>query len=211
MSRQQVGLRAPQPGDAEQVPVTGRRRPLYRACANTHPQPWWFSSRDTDDPGRFDLERPHGTCYWALSAGAAVVEAATDPDQIDPPVLTVAALQRLVVWRADQVPAARSRLADTTVRSVPGLTDELGTVVPYTLPWLWADAFFAAGRSGVLYRGRFAMEESMALFGTSGQPTDGPDAERRAALSHVNELPPAFRAGIGTVGSLDQLERAPAP
>jgi hypothetical protein len=30
--------------------------------------------------GRFDLERPHGTCYWGLTAAAAIIETTTDPD-----------------------------------------------------------------------------------------------------------------------------------
>ena len=126
-------------------------------------------------------------------------------------MLSIAALQRLAVWRADAVPAVRSKLADTTRASVPTLTAELATVVPYTLPWLWADAFAAAGRNGLLYRARFANDEAVALFGSSGVPEDAPASDRGAAADHFDDLPPAFRVGVGTVGNLDDLPRGPAP
>lgn len=212
MSRQQLGLRAPRPGDVSHVPSTSRHRPLHRACASHRKHPWWFSSRDTTaDPGRFDLQAGSGTCYWALSPAAAIIEKTSDPDQIDSPVLTLHALGRLRVWTAADVPAARSRLADTTVASVPGLTDEIGTVVPYHLPWAWADAFEADDRHGVVYRARFAKEESVALFGTAGAQPDEPAAVPASAITHFNDLPAGFREGVGTVGDFDSLPRGPAP
>lgn len=212
MARQRPGLRPPVPGDGAKVPTTGRRRPLWRACSATHPQPWWFSSRDqATDPGRFDLVRPGGTCYWALSAAGAVLEATADPDQLDPPVMTIHALAQLKVWRAGSVRMARSGLADTTRPSVPRLTGELGTIVPYDLPWQWADEFAHHERSGIVYRARFSLDESVALFGPSGIPPDPPAADRGPATAIVAQLPPAFRAGIGTVGALDALPRATAP
>lgn len=196
------------------MPSTGRRRPLWRACHRRHPQPWWFSSRtENADPGRFDLEAPRGTVYWALSPAAAVIEATSDPDQVDTPVVTLEALARLSVWRAGDVTQARSRLADTTRPSVPTLTVEIGTIVPYAIPWAWADAFDSDGRNGMLYRTRFAMEESVALFGPARAPSanEKPTVQRTSALEHVDALPPGFRAGVGSVGTLDHLPRAPAP
>lgn len=100
MTRQQPGLGAP--ADVTQVPDAELAPPLWRAVADRHPHPWWYASRDrTADPGRFDLRHPHGTCYWAGAPATAIIEATVDPDQTDPPVSTIAALQRLNVWRCD--------------------------------------------------------------------------------------------------------------
>lgn len=212
MARQRPALQPPRPGDVTRVPSTGRRRPLWRACARHHPRPWWFSTRtDNLAAGRFDLESPRGTCYWALSPAAAIIEATSDPDQAVLPVVTLGALARLSLWHAVDVARARSRLADTTRPSVPTLTAEIATIVPYTLPWVWADAFDADGRHGVLYRARFAIEESVALFGPMGTADDMPAARRTSALEHIDELPPGYRVGLGTVGRLDELPRGPAP
>lgn len=212
VARQRVGLRLPRQDDAGDVPSSSRRRPLWRACAARHAQPWWHATRTGNAaPGRFDLELPRGTAYWALSPSAAIIEATTDPDQEEPSVLSIDALQRLAVWRAEDVPGARSRLADTTRASVPTLTAELATVVPYTLPWAWADAFDADGRHGVLYRARFALDDAVALFGPAGVPEVAPAAVRGPASGHYDELPPGFRSGVGTVGDLGTLPRAPAP
>jgi hypothetical protein len=212
MSRQRIGLRPPRHSDALAVPTTGRRRPLWRAGDRRQLQPWWFSTRTGNpDPGRFDLEDPRGTSYWALSPATALIEKVADPDQGDPPVVTLKALDRLVVWRTDRVRQARSKLADTTRASVPTLTGELATIVPYILPWTWADAFHAAGNNGILYQARFALDESVALFGPKGAPDAAPGAEPTPALEHYDSLPPGFRAGIGTVGRLEDLERAPPP
>ncbi len=134
------------------------------------------------------MKKPRGTCYWALSAAAAIIETTNDPDQVDPPVLTVAALERLVVWSATDVPHARSKLADTTRPSVPTLTAEIGTVVPYTLPWAWADAFDADGRRGLIYHSRLGMDESVALFGDAGNDLGTP-ATPQSALEYHDALP----------------------
>lgn len=212
MTRQRTGLRAPRGDDVAGVPTTWRRRPLYRAVGDHYGQPWWYSTRTANpDPGRFDLLDPHGTCYWALSPAAAIIEKTTDPDQAEPAVLTIGALGRLTVWEAADVPAARSKLADTTRPSVPGLTAEIATIVPYALPWAWADGFHSAGRNGIVYYARFAMDESVALFGDAGIPAEPPAAAPSAAMSHFDRLPAGFRAGVGTVGDLETLERAPAP
>ncbi|CAN5411287.1 hypothetical protein BH23ACT9_BH23ACT9_28440 [soil metagenome] len=193
--------------------TSGRRRPLWRASASEYARPWFYSSRDTAaDPGRFDLASPHGTCYWAVSAAAAVIEFTADPDALDPPALVAADLHDVALWVAHEVPAARSpRLADTTVASIQTLNGEIATIVPYDLPWQWADAFHADGRTGIVYRGRFASDDAVALFGLTGIPDDPPTAIRHAATDHIDELPPAFTAHIGSVGSITDYETAPPP
>lgn len=213
VSRQTSGLRAPRHGDAAAVPSTSRRRPLWRAVATEHDQPWFYSSRDTAaDPGRFDLSSPHGTCYWALSAAAALIEFTADPDALHPPALVVADLDDIALWVAEDVGAARSpHLADTTLASVPTLTAEIATIVPYDLPGQWADAFHADGRTGILFRGRFASADAVAVFGASGIPEDPPLATRHATTDHIDELPPAFTTHIGRIGTLSDFGRAPAP
>lgn len=209
MSRQQPALGTPDPVTIGQVPMTRRRRPLWRACPAGRASPWWFSTRDQNPaPGRFDLADGRGTSYWALTAAGAILEATADPDSEEPPVISTAALSALEVWAAADVPAARSRLADTTRASVPGLTGELATHWDYTRTWPWADAFDAAGYTGILYRGRFAQDEAVALFGPAGLDADPPHAARRRALDHARELPPAM---VATVGDLDMLEAAPEP
>lgn len=213
MARQRSGLRPPLPHDAAAVPTVSRRRPLWRACAKDHAQPWWFSCRDANPAaGRFDLSGDRGTAYWAMTPAAAIIEATADPDQLEPPVLSVEAFGNVIVWQAEHVPAARTKkLADTTVASVPRLTGELSTIVPYHLCWEWADAFDAAGCSGILYRSRFGLDESIALFGPAGEPVRPPAAVPTRAVRYYLDLPPAFRQGISSIGRLDQFEQAPPP
>lgn len=126
-------------------------------------------------------------------------------------MLSSKALAELSVWRAEQVPAARRRLADVTVASVPGLTTEVSTTVPYTLTWQWADALHEVGNSGMLYTARFGMDEAVALFGPAGVPADAPAATRAAAVTHLASLPGEFLSGVGDVGVIGQLERATGP
>jgi hypothetical protein len=166
--------------------------------------PWWFSTRDHNPhPGRFDLAGGRGTSYWALTPAGAILEATADPDQEDPAVISLAALGALAVWEADTVPAARSRLADTTRPSVPGLTGELGTECNYQATWPWADAFDAAGYTGILYRARFALAEAIAIFGPAGLAPNPPTAHKHRALDHAGELPPGMVATLGVLTTLD--------
>lgn len=213
MARQATGLRRPKEGDAGSVPSTRRWRPLWRACGRTHPQPWFFSARGAaTDPGRFDLTVPAGTCYWALSPAAAIIETTADPDALDPPAIAVSDLARLTIWETRDVPQARRRrLADLTVASLPHLTAEIATVVPYALAWMWTDAFHADGRSGICYRGRFSNDEAVALFGPSGIPDDVPQAIPTPATAHYDDLSDGFKALITPTGDLDAFQRGLSP
>jgi hypothetical protein len=216
MARQAPGLRAPTPGDVSHVPRVDRDGPWQRCVDNHHPQPWYFSSRDTaTDPGRFDLATPNGTCYLAATPAAAIIERVADPDTDDPAPVTAAALAALRVWsgRLDD----GHGMADTTVASVPRLTAEVATVVPYDLPHAWADALAADGAAGLLYRARFASDQAVALFGRAGfpdpnAPGDLRDRGRlrsRPATDHLASLPPAFRGDA--VASLDAFDTGRPP
>lgn len=210
MTRQQPGLRAP--ADVTLVPDADLAPPLWRAVANRHPHPWWYASRDrTADPGRFDLRHPHGTCYWAGAPETAIIEATVDPDQTDPPVITIAALQQLNVWRCDDQHVADGRLADVTIASVPELTAEISTIVPYTLPWQWADALHADARAGIAYTARLGMGSAIARFGEHGAPADPLDSHASPGTTHIADLPDGYRVGISTPGTLASFPRATPP
>lgn len=81
-------------------------------------------------------------------------------------------LEAITVW-SGRVSAAVN-LADVTVASVPELTAEIATIDDYRLPWQWADALHGDGRGGIVYRGRFAQSECVALFGPASVPTAVP-------------------------------------
>lgn len=215
-SRPQVGLRSPRPGDAGAVPRVVRDGPWHRCVDQRHQQPWWFSTRTgTDDPGRFDLQSPAGTCYLAASQVAAILEVCADPDAADPPPPTTRLIAALLVWSGRLHEG--SGLADTTVASTPRLTVELSTVVPYDLPHEWADALAGDGAAGLIYTARFGSDAALALFGREGPPDpDVPDDPRNAgvltptpAADYAADLPlamrpvPALNAG--------EYDRAPPP
>jgi hypothetical protein len=193
-----------------------REGPWYRCVDDDHAQPWWFSARDTTpDPGRFDLRAPRGTCYLAENPAGAIIERVAEPDADDPAPVTVDALSALRIWSGQLDDG--SGLADTTVASVPRLTGELATIVPYDLPHAWVDALDGSGASGILYRARFASVSAVGLFGPAGAPepddTDDPrhrgTFRRAPATAFLADLPPAFRGDA--VDGIDGFVRGPAP
>lgn len=216
MTRQRVGLRAPREGDPAQLPRIHDDGPWHRCIDGRHAQPWWFSTRtDNNDPGRFDLPTPSGTCYLAGDPAAAIIERCAEPDADDPPPPTTRMLAGLRVWSGTLDDG--SQLADTTRASVPRLTAELATVVPFDLPHAWADAMALAGARGLLYTSRFASELALALFGLAGAPDPNDRNDPRSAgalrpsgaLDHLDELPPALRAVA--VEDLDGFTPGPSP
>jgi hypothetical protein len=82
-------------------------------------------------------------------------------------------------------------VADTTARAAVdhGVTRELATVVPYSLPQQWAAALNRHGHAGVRYGARFAPApgpNAIALFGTAGlgdRPTDPDPVPGRIAAT----------------------------
>ncbi len=215
MSRQHPALRGPSGVDLTQVPDADRtHEPLHRAVASRHSQPWWFSSRTVtgDDAGRFDLGGTRGTCYFASTPVGAILERVADPESDDPPLVSTRTLAQMAVWHG-RVPFAR-RLADVNVASVPQLTGEISTTEDFTLTWAWADALRAAERHGIMYRGRFAQEECVALFGDQGgRPDDRPPAplQRTPAVRFELELPPSWRAAVSRPPTTAESTQATLP
>lgn len=188
MTRQRSALRAPTVAALARIPeVRVGTTVFHRATWDRH-GPWWFATR-SDDPaaaGRFDLQRPRGTCYLADDPVAAVVEKLTDPDDLDR-LVSRAELERVVVWsgRLDRPPT----VADTTARS-SRVPKELGTIVPFDLPWTWADALDAAARNGVLSWLRLDPTGSrgLAVFGPAGACDARPALTAAPATAWADEL-----------------------
>nr|WP_221195334.1 RES family NAD+ phosphorylase [Hoyosella altamirensis] len=161
----------PPPGDRDlstfpQYRLT-RARTLYRAHRRDL-SPWWFSS---SGEGRFDLEAPRGTCYLAFDPCTAVRETAgTTLVQLG--VVSAEFANTRVVSKL-RAPATK-RLANTCREQAAsyGLTRELGTTTPYTVPREWAAAF-AKNFAGIVYQSRFTTgaSQAIALFSNAGRGT----------------------------------------
>jgi hypothetical protein len=156
----------------------GADAPLFRAHS-AGLGPWWFGN---DGGGRFDLSAPRGTCYVATTAVAAVRErlgvvlggATTVPSAL----LDGAVVSRLRLPQECRVADLQaSRAADF------GVTRELETMVPYTVPQAWAHAFADVDLDGVRYAPRFTTGPALAvaLFGEAGDAGWPADAEPLAA------------------------------
>lgn len=213
MSRQRRALRGPRGVDIGKVPIADRSdTTLFRAVAADRPQPWWLSNRARSGrgAGRFDLGGSRGTCYLSSTPVGAILERVGDPQADEQPLVSTRTLEAMAVWHGN-VPSA-DKLAD--VPSVPQLTGEISTVEDYTLTWEWADAFDRAGHRGVLYRGRFAQAECVALFGEAGAGDAGTQParlDRTPAVAYELELPPAWRAAVTRPPTAAESPQAPAP
>lgn len=135
---------------------------LLRVCRSGNTT-WWFSS---DGSGRFDLAPPHGTCYLATDAYAAVREAS----RLGPVTPQWVAAREL---RTVSPPDPHVRLAATTRQAAGayGVTTELVTVLPYDLPRRWASAFRGHGFGGIRHELRHDQRprpSGVALFGPAG-------------------------------------------
>ena len=149
----------------QQLPSQLFRIAFHRDRAGELNSPWRFSSVP---PGasRFDLPLPQGTCYWSDRRYGAFVEVFRRSPLVDRTDVT-----RRRLFTA--VPPSSLRLADTTARAAyaHGLTGELSTVAPYTLPQAWARALSAArfaGMVGFCRHDPSLSARNVALFGPSG-------------------------------------------
>lgn len=141
---------------------------VYRSHAKEN-GPWWFASLPADEPGRFDLHSPAGTCYVGLDEGTAVLER-FGPELHDQGwVFEESALGAAVteLELAEDVHAA-----DTAhQRAASWITRELASIDDYELARRWAAKFFAAGFEGLHYQSRFTTGSdqcALALFGDAG-------------------------------------------
>lgn len=149
-------------------PQAGHVPELHRL--SEWPAVWWYASVDAverDGGGRFDLERPHGTCYVAESLDGALVAK-----------LLRARSKIVVAERLDELVHAT-----VTVRTTPptadltapqatgfGLNAEVHATLDYRTPRRWARALRRAGWRGVRYllRGDPTASPGRALFGRAG-------------------------------------------
>lgn len=131
---------------------------------------WYFSS---DGGGRFDLAPPNGTCYLATDEYAAIREAS----RVGP-----VSMEWVKAREIRTIEAPEGHFAQISHRRAGrfGLTNELVTITPYTLPQQWAAAFHARGHAGIRHflrhdqRGRAS---GVSVFGPGG-PGEGADSAR---------------------------------
>jgi hypothetical protein len=159
---------------------------------------WWFSS---DGSGRFDLDPPHGTCYFATDAFAALREA-TRTGPVSPGWIADRELRHV------DPPDPKARLAAVTRAKAAafGLTTELATITPNELLRAWAAAFWQAGFAGIRHELRHdprARPSGVSLFGPSGDarwPGDRRQSIHRADLDgagvEVIDIPPSAAVTI---------------
>ncbi|OUS89496.1 RES family NAD+ phosphorylase [Rhodococcus sp. NCIMB 12038] len=149
--------------------------------------PWWFSS---SGGGRFDLTPPRGTCYVAFDELTAIREAVGEALATTGIISETFAAERQLSTLT--VPHAHN-VADTCADAAAdfGLTRELSSMTPYSVPQEWAAAFDAVSFTGLRYQTRFTTGPSanaVALFGEAGEadwPTDpSPEPLTVAALRH---------------------------
>src|SRR5689334_10891767 len=117
--------------------------PLFRVVRKGR-NPWWFGSAMT---GRFDLTEPDGTCYLASDPVSAILEL-IGPDIESGAVSSDFFRERRL--RELRVPE-EIELSDLTSRRASGfgITSEIGSLVPYTIPQAWAARLRAEGSGGV--------------------------------------------------------------
>lgn len=167
MSRAEPALPAPSAlGGFPRWRLTTRR--ALKRGHRTKRGAWWFASSGS---GRFDLPEPQGTCYLALDTPTAIREAVGERLTALGVIDYGFAAERCV--SSLHVPRSHA-LADACHVSAAdyGVTRELSTITPYTLPQKWADAFNASKCAGIRYQTRFttgAAPNAVALFGQAGE------------------------------------------
>jgi hypothetical protein len=189
MSRQTPALAAP-PSDLTDFPT----RPCTGTWFRAHSAglgSWWYAH---DGEGRFDLTAPNGTCYLGSHVEVAVRERLGET-LVNAGSISAVEADRMVVARL----GLDTTVADTTDQAATryGITRELGTITPYTLPQQWAAALHAAGHAGLAYWPRFSVggdRYAVGLFGPAGtdnqaaddpDPINGPDACHQTGIAVI--------------------------
>lgn len=132
--------------------------------------PWWFGSSGR---GRFDLGPPRGTCYLGLDYLVGLLECigGSETLTVNGLVIEEDVLRSLVLWSVRYPsPLSAADLVDVRARGL-GVTNELCSMTPYTIPQQWAEALADAGHQGILYRTRFDVRPAaggVAIFGQAG-------------------------------------------
>lgn len=183
MSRVRVVQAAPAVA-LDRFPTHTHRSAIYRVARHW---PWWFC---TCGECRFDLDRTdprgNGTLYAGTDCVTGVLE--TIGPEMQGGVIAREFLTSRAVW--ELIYDRPVRLADLTDRTAIafGVTNELGSMVPYTVPQAWAAAFVDLGLDGISYRTRFntAPEATgVALFDEAGSHPDWPAVSVGAADGEV--------------------------
>ncbi len=147
--------------------------------------PWWFSSTG----GRFDLPSPQGTCYLANQQDGALLEligpSLASTRRVDVSVLEGRVISELTI-------PIEVRGADISTRSAGtkfGVTSELPTMIPYSVPQAWARCLAKSGFGAIMHRLRFSPHNALglALFGVGGEPKDWPPPERSVSAVTLAE------------------------
>lgn len=186
VSRDCRALRPPGRRSLEGFPrwrLTSRRALIRGHLVGNNP--WWFAS---SGDGRFNLSPPHGTCHLALDRATAVRE--TVGERLATLGLVDEEFARQRYISTLRVPKSQL-LADTSHAAAAdyGLTRELVSMTPYSIPQSWARALHGTGFAGVRYQTRFttaSLPNAVALFGPAGERSwsvdDAPAAFAAAAL-----------------------------
>jgi hypothetical protein len=191
------------PGDLEGFPehALSPEVVLWR-IARAGRSPWWFGS---SLEGRFDLPEPAGTCYLAAEALGALLEV-IGPERRGG-LLARTFFEGRVLFGL-RVPEGR-RLADLTARTGVGygLTLEIHSLVPYTLPQAWAVALDGQGFDGLRYRARHDPGGgfAFALFGEHGVAPWPVDLEQAIGNALLQQLEESCGLRVLEVPRYDQL------
>ena len=132
--------------------------------------PWYFSSTDGPAPGRFDLARPRGTCYFASSAVGAWLEVFGGTGLVDAADVRRRALATAVRSGGDL------HLVDLASRraAAAGVSLDLSATDDYARPQQVArdaDERGAGGVRALLRRDPSGRSTNLALFGNAGAPS----------------------------------------
>jgi hypothetical protein len=151
--------------------------------------PWWFSS---DGSGRFDLRQPHGTCYLASDAEAAVRERWGE-DLLAFGYVPVGLAERTEV--SELRVRKGGRVADLCAGDAAdfGVTREISTTGRYDITQAWANALGPLGEGllGVRYQPRLSSDSrswALGLFGDSGAGGWPADAHPVAGMDLAGRL-----------------------
>lgn len=171
---------------------------IYRAKQRKYGA-WHFSSVPldvSDAGGRFHLQGPRGTCYWADSDVAALREV-IGPYVMKFGAVTDARLALLSVARSFTPSGGRFAHVTHAKAASHGVIKELCTMGDYSIPQRWAAGFDQHGLDGVRYSTRFTSEgkdNAWAFFGDAS--SDGSD---RFESEATTPLEICARAGIRVV------------